>query len=41
MDLAPWTKSNKYITYEPGKRKHYKELTNNEELNINVLCDKK
>jgi ectoine hydroxylase-related dioxygenase (phytanoyl-CoA dioxygenase family) len=40
MDLAPWIKCNKYITYEPGKRKHYNELTNNEELNINVLCDK-
>jgi hypothetical protein len=40
MDLDPWTKSNKYITYEPGKRKNYEELTNNEDLNINVLCDK-
>lgn len=40
MDLDPWTKTNKYITYEPGKRKNYNELTNNEDLNINVLCDK-
>jgi ectoine hydroxylase-related dioxygenase (phytanoyl-CoA dioxygenase family) len=40
MDLDPWTKANKYITYEPGKRKNYNELTNNEDLNINVLCDK-
>lgn len=40
MDLDPWTKHNKYITYEPGKRKHYDEVTNNEDININILCDK-
>lgn len=39
MDLEPWFKHNKYITYEPGKRKHYEELTNNEEINLNILCD--
>jgi hypothetical protein len=39
MDLDPWTKANKYISYEAGKRKLYEELTNNEELNLNIICD--
>lgn len=40
MDLEPWIKNNKYITYEPCKRKNYEELTNNEAINLNILCDK-
>lgn len=41
MDLDPWSKQGKYISYEPGKRILYEELKNYEDLNINVLCNKK
>lgn len=43
MDLPPWEKKNKYISYEPGKRVIIEDLANNnhiEDLNVNILCDK-
>lgn len=41
MDLDPWTIANQYISYKAGKQKLYEELTNKEEINLNVICDKK
>jgi ectoine hydroxylase-related dioxygenase (phytanoyl-CoA dioxygenase family) len=40
MDLAPWEKENKYITYEPGKSIYIENLTNDENINVNVICNK-
>jgi hypothetical protein len=39
MDLAPYDKRDKYITYEPGRRVYMDETTY-EELNVNVVCDR-
>ena len=41
MDISPWEKINKYVSYEPGKRVNIEETTNKlEDLNVNILCDK-
>jgi hypothetical protein len=41
MDLPPWEKANKYITYEPSKRFDIELISNQtNELNVNVICDK-
>ena len=42
MDVSPWEKTDKYISYEPGKKISISEFlngTNVEELNVNILCD--
>jgi hypothetical protein len=39
MDFSPDEKKDKYVTYEPGIRKSIDELTKNEELNVNIICD--
>ena len=39
IDISPYEKNNKYISYEPGRRKIFEELVNKEDLNINILCD--
>jgi len=42
MDLPPWEKTNKYITYESGRRAILNELLESnvlEDLNVNILCD--
>jgi hypothetical protein len=39
-DLSPAEKKGKYISYEPGKRKSLHELTDAEENNVNIVCDK-
>jgi hypothetical protein len=43
MDIAPWDKTDKYVSYEPGRRVVMEDLVNNnqfEDLNVNILCDK-
>jgi hypothetical protein len=43
IDIAPWDKKNRYITYEPGRRIFMENLEINnkiEDLNVNVLCNK-
>lgn len=41
MDISPWEKKDKYVTYEPTRRVLMEDLIHREEeLNINVLCDK-
>ena len=42
MDIAPWDKKDKYVSYEPGRRVSISDLLNQnafEELNVNILCD--
>lgn len=39
IDLPPWDKKNKLITYEPGKRMIYEEITGNDTININIICE--
>ncbi len=39
MDLAPWDKTNKYITYEASRRA-YMDETEYEDLNVNIICDR-
>jgi hypothetical protein len=43
MDIEPWKKKDRYITYEPVRQICIEELVNNnslEDLNINILCNK-
>ncbi len=40
MDITPWDKHNKYVTYEPGKRILIEEVNTYEEINVNILCNK-
>lgn len=40
MDLAPWEKTDKYISYEPGRRIHYNNIDTEEDININIICNK-
>lgn len=40
IDLPPWDKKNKLITYEPGKRMIYEEITGNDPINTNIICEK-
>jgi len=37
-DLAPWDKSDKLITYEPGKRMTYESITGMDPINTNIIC---
>ena len=39
MDLPPWEKKGRYITYEPGKRVYYKPGLK-DDLNVNVVFEK-
>ena len=39
IDIAPYDKVNKYISYEPGRRRLMEELYEKEELNVNIICD--
>ncbi len=39
MDISPQEKKDKYFTYEPSKRIVFDNLTENEDLNINIICD--
>lgn len=39
IDIAPYDKVNKYISYEPGRRRLIEELDDTEELNVNIICD--
>ena len=38
MDIPPQSKINKYVTYEPGVYKNIDEITNVENLNVNIIC---
>jgi hypothetical protein len=40
QERGPWEKTNRYITYEPGKRVSYNDMKGDEELNVNIICDK-
>ena len=37
-DLAPWDKTNKLISYEPGKRINYELITGKDPINTNIIC---
>ena len=37
-DIAPWDKSDKLITYEPGKRMLYEKNTGKDPMNVNIIC---
>ena len=39
MDLPPWEKKGKYITYEPGGRVYYKDGLK-DDMNVNVVFEK-
>jgi hypothetical protein len=39
IDVSDKEKENSYITYEPGRRLLYKDITLNDEQNINIICD--
>ena len=39
IDIAPYDKVNKYVSYEPGRRMLIEELDDKEELNVNIICD--
>ena len=44
MDISPWEKKDKFVTYEPGKRVLNSVLikeNGTEDINVNVLCDEK
>jgi len=36
IDIEPWKKKDKYITYEPGRKIYH---LNHEDINVNVSCD--
>lgn len=40
MDISPFEKKNKYVSYEPAKRILLEEITNKEDLNVNIICEK-
>jgi hypothetical protein len=39
IDLPPWEKANKYISYEPAKTISINKITDSEITNINIFCD--
>jgi hypothetical protein len=39
-DIAPWEKKNKLVTYEPGKRLDYTQITGKDAINTNIICEK-
>jgi Phytanoyl-CoA dioxygenase (PhyH) len=39
MDIAPYDKIGKYVSYEPGRRRKFEDLMDKEDLNINIMCD--
>jgi hypothetical protein len=42
MDISPWEKKNKYVSYEPGRRVNIEDVINKpEDINVNVLCNSK
>lgn len=41
MDISPYEKKNKYVGYESGPRLMYDDVHDKEDLNINIICDKK
>jgi len=40
LDIPPNEKKNKYVSYESGKRLLYENVRPQEDLNINIICDK-
>lgn len=40
MDISPYEKNGKYVSYESSRRRIFEELADNEDLNVNILCDK-
>ena len=43
MDLEPWNKRGKYVSYEAGKRIMFEDLPEDGvgEINVNIICDTK
>ena len=39
MDLPPNEKKDVYISYEPGRSMDFIDVTQKEDLNVNILCD--
>ena len=39
IDIAPYDKVNKYVSYEPGRSRIMEELDDTEDINVNIICD--
>ena len=39
IDISPSEKKDKYVSYEPGRRIAYKDITDSEDINVNIICD--
>jgi hypothetical protein len=39
LDISPDEKKNKYVGYEPGARIMYDDISKQEKLNVNIICD--
>lgn len=39
IDISPSEKKDKYVSYEPGRRISYKDITDSEDINVNIICD--
>jgi len=40
MDISPYEKNNKYVSYESSRRRMFEELLDNDDYNVNIICDK-
>jgi len=39
IDIPPSDKKGRYVSYEPGIRKSFDDITNHENINVNIVCD--
>lgn len=39
IDISPYDKMDKYVSYEPGRRIHFEDIENDEDLNVNIICE--
>ena len=40
IDISPYEKKGKYVSYEPSTRIMFDDLRETEDLNVNIICDK-
>jgi hypothetical protein len=40
IDIPPYEKNGKYVSYEPGRRMSFSDVSNTEDINVNIICDK-
>jgi hypothetical protein len=38
IDISPDEKTNKYVSYEPGRRVFFEDMDYEEDLNVNIIC---